>query len=250
MKKTFLSLLLAFAALSPCVAQDHSTDPGKYYLLVSDVIDSELFLPAPPDSLSAQFAYDRQMYEWGKSQRDTPRGARAIEDANLTEGWLDRDFSEAFGYALTPANAPQIYKLINNMKEDAGDLATRKAKNHYMRPRPFMVFNEPSATPGDEAALRKNGSFPSGHTAIGWATALVLAEINPDRAQQIIQRGYDFGESRVICGAHFQSDVDAGRLVGAAVVSRLHADKGFRKQLDKAKKELAKLRKKATGLTR
>ena len=126
------------------------------------------------------------------------------------------------------------------MKEDAGDLSTRSAKNHYMRPRPFMVFNEPSATPGDEPALRKNGSYPSGHTAIGWATALVLAEINPARKAEIIQRGYDFGQSRVICGAHYQSDVDAGRIVGSAVVAALHADKGFQKQLAKAKKEFKK----------
>lgn len=103
-----------------------------------------------------------------------------------------------------------------------------------------MVFNEPSATPGDEPALRKNGSYPSGHTAIGWATALVLAEINPARKAEIIQRGYDFGQSRVICGAHYQSDVDAGRIVGSAVVAALHADKGFQKQLAKAKKEFKK----------
>lgn len=238
-------MAFAMSFLLPAMAQDHSTDPNKYYLLITDVVDSEAFLPAPPDTASAHYAYDKEMYEWGKSMRNTPRGRRAIEDANLNEGWLDRDFSEAFGFVLTPENAPEIYKLMTNMKEDAGDLATRTAKNHYMRPRPFMVFNEPSATPADEPSLRKNGSYPSGHTSIGWATALVLSEINPARKQQIMQRGYDFGQSRVICGAHYQSDVDAGRVVGAAAVSALHADKGFQKQLAKAKKEFKKLQKKA-----
>ena len=51
------------------------------------------------------------------------------------------------------------------------------------------------------------------------------------------------GESRVICGYHFQSDVDAGRITGAVAVARLHADENFNKQLDKAKKEFAKLKK-------
>jgi len=129
------------------------------------------------------------------------------------------------------------------MKEDAGDLSTRSAKNHYMRPRPFMVFNEPSATPGDEPALRKNGSYPSGHTAIGWATALVLAEINPERQNEILKRGYEMGESRVICGYHFQSDVDAGRITGAVTVARLHADPCFQAQLEKAKAEFKNLKK-------
>lgn len=242
MKKLFITMLLGALAAIPVIGQDdHATAPAKYYLYYTDVIDSEKFLDTPPDTLSARYAYDREQYEWGKRERATERGRRAVTDADLSEGWLDRDFSDAFGFELTPDGAPQIYKLISNMKEDAGDLATRKAKNHYMRPRPFMVFNEPSATPADEPGLRKNGSYPSGHTAIGWATALVLSEINPARADEIMKRGYDFGESRVICGAHFQSDVDAGRLVGAAVVSRLHADKGFQKQLEKAKKEMKKL---------
>lgn len=247
MKKSFFAVVLAFMAAMPVSAGDHLTDPDKYYLLETDVIDSREFLEAPPDTASARYAYDKEQYEWGKSVRPTERGRRAVADANLSEGWLDRCFSEAFGLELTPQNAPQICKLISNMKEDAGDLATRSAKNHYMRPRPFMVFNEPSATPSDEPSLRKNGSFPSGHTAIGWATALVLSEINPARALEIMKRGYDFGQSRVICGAHYQSDVDAGRLVGAAAVSRLHADKAFARQLSKAKKEFSKLRKRSVA---
>ena len=85
--------------------------------------------------------------------------------------------------------------------------------------------------------------YPSGHTSIGWATALVLSEINPDRIDEILDRGFQMGESRVICGYHFQSDVDAGRVVAAGAVARLHADEGFNKQLDKAKKEFSQLKK-------
>ena len=89
--------------------------------------------------------------------------------------------------------------------------------------------------------MSTNGSYPSGHTAIGWATALVLAEINVDRQNEILKRGYEMGQSRVICGYHFQSDVDAARLVASAVVARLHANENFMKQLEKAKKEFAEL---------
>lgn len=245
MRKFFFSAALAALFLFPVTlpANDRTTDPENYWLSVADVVDSEAFLPEPPASESAHFAYDREQYEWGKSVRDSLRGRQAVIDADLSDGWLDRAFSEAFGFRLTPDNAPQTVKLINKMKEDAGDLATRSAKVHYKRPRPFMVFDEPSATPSHEAALRENGSFPSGHTSIGWATALVLAELNPDRNLEIMKRGYEFGQSRVICGVHFQSDVDAGRLTGAAVVAALHADPAFRKQLDKARKEVRKLRK-------
>ena len=51
------------------------------------------------------------------------------------------------------------------------------------------------------------------------------------------------GESRVICGYHFQSDVDAGRITASGAVARLHADEGFASQLAKAKKEFARLQK-------
>lgn len=107
--------------------------------------------------------------------RSTERGRRAVTDANLNEGWLDRDFSEAFGFELTPENAPEIYKLMTNMKEDAGDLATRTAKNHYMRPRPFMVFNEPSATPddGSRPAQERQLSFRPHSNRLGYCPGAV-----------------------------------------------------------------------------
>jgi acid phosphatase (class A) len=66
---------------------------------------------------------------------------------------------------------------------------------------------------------------------------LVLAEINPANQVAILKRGYEMGESRIICGFHYRSDVDAGRIVGAAVVARLHANDAFMEQLAKAKKE-------------
>lgn len=241
MRNLFLSFAFAAAIWWPYAAsaENHTTQPDRYFLVEEDVVNSQNLLPPPPGAETGRFAYDLEQYQWGKSVRDTDRGRLAVRDANLNEGWIDRVFSEAFGMELTPENTPEIYRLISGMKEDAGDLSTRDAKNHYMRPRPFMVFCEASGTPDDEEGLRKNGSYPSGHTAIGWASALVLSEINPARQDEIINRGYEFGQSRVIVGAHFQSDVDMGRIVGSAVVASLHANPDFQKQLDKAKKEFA-----------
>jgi acid phosphatase (class A) len=90
--------------------------------------------------------------------------------------------------------------------------------------------------------LRKDGSYPSGHTAIGWAWALILTEIAPDRADAILARGRAFGESRVVCNVHWHSDVVEGRFMGAAAVARLHADPAFRAELEAAISELAAAR--------
>lgn len=245
-------LLAAFTAI-PSFAQtnaapvkkvkDHTTNPEVYFLQEGDVANSLELLPPPPDAGSVAFLYDKARYDWGKSLRKTERGEQAFQDARVSGQHLPDAFAEAFGIEITENGTPEIYKLIVGMREDAGDLATREAKDYYNRQRPFAFFGEDTCNPEQQEELSTNGSYPSGHTSIGWATALVLTEINPDRQNEILERGYQMGDSRVICGYHFQSDVDAGRIVAAGAVARLHADKGFQKQLDKAKKEFEGLKK-------
>ena len=88
-------------------------------------------------------------------------------------------------------------------------------------------------------ALRNSGSYPSGHSASGWAWALTLAELRPDSADAILRRGREFGESRVVCGVHWPSDVVAGRMLGSATVAALHAREDFREMLQDSRAELS-----------
>ena len=248
-KKTLLVGLLAmfsvttFAQNAAKKIKDARTNPDLYYLQDGQQTSSLELLPTPPQPGSIQFLYDEAQYQWGKMQRNTPRGDQAVADACVGGNGVPNAFSEAFGIKISKETTPEIYKLVLNMREDAGDLATRAAKEHYMRVRPFAFYEKTTCNPEQQQELSTNGSYPSGHTAIGWATALVLAEINIDRQNEILERGYQMGQSRVICGYHWQSDVDAARVVSAAVVARLHADPAFQAQLEKAKKEFAKLQK-------
>ena len=89
----------------------------------------------------------------------------------------------------------------------------------------------------DEPGLRKNGSYPSGHTLLGWSSALLLSEINPDRADTILARGLMYGDSRIIVGAHWQSDVNAARLAAAAAYAKLHTSERFLEQMRLARQE-------------
>ena len=249
--KTMTKNILLAACLSMTLAQGYAqekirdvrTHPTDYFLRIDEVANSLHLLPPPPEPGSILFMYDEARYQWGKLQRETPRGELAVSDARLGGDGMSIAFNEAFGMEITKENTPEIYRLIRKMREDAGDLATRAAKQHYMRKRPFAFFHEDTSLPEDQKSLSTNGSYPSGHTASGWATALVLAEINPDRQDAILQRGYEIGQSRVICGYHFQSDVDAARIVASAVVARLHANEEFNKQMKKAKAEFNRLKK-------
>lgn len=85
----------------------------------------------------------------------------------------------------------------------------------------------------------ENDSYPSGHAAIGSAWALVLAQLAPEKAEALARRGYEFGQSHVICGVHWQSDVDAGRPVGSVALAGLQSEPLFQEQMILAKQELA-----------
>jgi acid phosphatase (class A) len=113
------------------------------------------------------------------------------------------------------------------------------AKAHYARTRPYVedISILRCDAPANPSATN---SYPTGHGAAGWAWALTLAELSPSRANAILERGRAFGDSRVICGYHFPSDVDAARVIAAAVIARLHADAGFRREVDAARREIAR----------
>ncbi|NUF50023.1 acid phosphatase [Gilliamella sp. ESL0250] len=244
-KKFFCSLFVASLICSNVFAsggKDVTTDPNDFFLKEEQAPNSLLLLPPPPTFDSIDFLRDKAMYDWGKSVRNTERGKQAYLDADSSKDNITKQFSPSFGFEISDKKTPEIYKLVTTMKEDAGDLATRSAKNHYNRIRPFSFFHEPTCRPDDEKTLSTNGSYPSGHTTMGFAISLVLAEINPARQNEILKRGYEIGESRVICGYHWQSDVDAAKVMAAAVVAQLHTNTAFNQQLTRAKAEFHHLK--------
>ncbi|MBD5310721.1 MAG: hypothetical protein HDS13_00945 [Bacteroides sp.] len=144
MKYRFLTISILCSVLTvgaaDVVARNHNTDPDVYFLQEGDLPNSLELLPGPPSSESVQFLYDRARYDWGKSLRNTERGEQAFQDARLSGSGVPRAFSEAFGITITEKETPEIYRLIVGMREDAGDLSTRDAKEHYNRQRPYSFL--------------------------------------------------------------------------------------------------------------
>jgi len=195
-------------------------------------------MPEAPVPGSAAQKLDNAVSQKYFALLGTPRWEMAKKDADLSFPNAANIFSCALGLPVNEKETPHLYLLLRRTLADAG-LSTYTAKNHYQRVRPFMLNRKPICTPEDREALKNDGSHPSGHTAIGWAWALILAEIAPEHADAILARGRAFGESRVICNVHWHSDVVEGRFVGAAVVAILHSDPQFLSDLKAAKKELA-----------
>ena len=208
------------------------------YLNPKQLPDSLALLPPPPAAGSAQQAADLDTFKRTRALRDTPRWALAAKDANLKFPAAASTFECALQVPISQEATPNLNMLLRRTLLDAG-LATYAAKNKYNRERPFVAEKQGTCTPAEEPMLSKDGSYPSGHASLGWAWALLLVQAAPQRTDAILQRGFAYGQSRVICGVHWQSDVEAGRLIGAATVARLQSDDTFKAQVALARDEIA-----------
>ena len=210
LRKCFFVCALWGAAL--CFA----ADDVKPYMGAEDLPNALNFYPAPPDTGSAAFAYDVAQYKWGKSMRaDSARAALAIAQGTVDIAEMMAMFSEAFGMEISEKKTPAIFYVVKRGVLTMR-LAGRGPKNHYMRPRPYMYFNEPTM-------------------------ALLLAEINPAAQDALLKYGYEWGQSRVIAGYHWQSDIEASKAIIAGCFARLHADESFLADMKKARAEFKRL---------
>lgn len=229
--------LIPFLAFALWLALPVGAQQQAKYFSTDEMPNAVNYLPPPPDTLSVQFAYDMSQYYWGKSLRETARGDTAIDDHHSSTASLCRIFSEPFGMELSEEKTPAIYAMLSNALSTIGK-GVSICKNYYHRRRPFQRFHEEVATGEDLGET----SYPSGHTNKGWAMALLLVELNPEAQDALLKRGYEYGQSRVIVGAHWQSDVDAGRVVASACYARLHSSAEFRNHMAAARKEYLRLK--------
>jgi len=238
-------LVLAAMVLGGGPAGGQSPAPAPGYLAAGTTPNSLNLVPPPPAAGSAAEARDVEGAAVATALHGGPRWRLATQDADLNFPAVAGTFSCAIGAPITEADTPRLYALLRRTLPDIG-LSTYPTKNKYRRARPFTVNGKPMCTPALDARLRGDGSYPSGHSALGWGWALIVAEAAPDRADAVLARGRAFSQSRMVCNVHWQSDVEEGRTMGAAVVARLHDSAEFRDDLAAARAEIAAAR--ARGL--
>ena len=221
--------------------------PG--YLPVEEHPNSLALLPPPPAPGSAAFALDEDVARRTFAVRGTPRFAQALLNYTMTFPLAAGTYSCTLNAPITEQDTPTLYKLLHRSLTDAG-ISTISAKDHYKRQRPFVLNKQPICAPETRTRLENDGSYPSGHTTVGWTWALILTEISPEQTDAILARAKAFGESRNVCNHHWYSDVEWGRSMGAATVARLHTSPEFLADLEIAKAELAAVRAKGLAPTR
>ncbi len=233
MRKTLIAILAMAITASMAMAQQRTA----YYEL-EQMPNAVNYLPPPPDTTSVAFACDMSLYFQGKAMRDTERGDTALIDSNSSLSNILKIFSEPFGLDINKTETPAIYTMLKNALATTS-LGTKQCKEYYHRRRPFQRFNEPMYS-GESLG---ETSYPSGHTQKAWSAALLLIEVCGDNQDAILKRAYEYGQSRVIVGAHWQSDVDAGRVVASACYARLHNSPQFLAEMAAAQAEYAELTK-------
>jgi acid phosphatase (class A) len=191
------------------------------------------------------------------------RGQEAANDDVYDETAVGPRFADALGAPIDAVHEPKLLALMARIKAEGEAIVApiKKDIDHGGRKRPFVQFpDSPTCLdPVDIAGhkdedlnqyhLAASGSYPSTHALLGMVWGLVLADLAPDRAVQLIDRGMAFGDSREVCGFHYASDLTAGRFAAIGLIDKLKRSGVISQALNYARQEVTAAREgaKATG---
>ena len=210
------------------------------YLGAEHVPDHNVFLPAPPAVDSPAGVADVTIFHATRVLEGAPRWQIATSDDGLRSRKVLGDFGCAAGVDFAAIESPALERVLTRAGTDLGVMISA-SKEHYQRPRPFVTEQGPICV-NVSPEFAASGSYPSGHSALAWMYALLLAEVDSEHAAAIIARGRTFGESRVVCGVHYASDVEGGRTLSTALVAALHGNTEFDADMAAARAEIANAR--------
>jgi acid phosphatase (class A) len=216
------SLLFAHAAAAQ--------QPQQQHFVTQENINLTLLLIAPPARDSAQTAAELEELRAIQRARTPERVALADADARQENVWR---FAGVMGPSFTAERLPRVAALFAVVVADE-DVTTEGPKHDFGRPRPYSVASD-ITTPCPRSG---SGSYPSGHATVGYYMAGVLAAMVPERRDAIMARAWEFAESRLVCGVHYRSDLEAGRISGIAMAAVALSSPRFQGPFAEARAEL------------
>lgn len=232
------ALVLVFAAAiasAPLArAQDNMMNAASVarggHFVKPTAFDIAKVLPAPPQpgSLAAQADLEAVLQTQAWRTPEQVAWAQFIDK--------DNQFNHAsvLGAWFTAEKLPVTAAFLNDVTDDVNAVGAL-TKALYARLRPPQV--EAHVQPVVEVPT--TASYPSGHATRAYAWALVIAEIFPDKRDELLARAHRAAWGRVIAGVHFPSDTIGGRLLAEAVVAELKKSGAFRAAVEKCRAEAA-----------
>ncbi|HEF5154705.1 PAP2 superfamily protein [Burkholderia multivorans] len=112
-------------------------------------------------------------------------------------------------------------KVVDLLNEMGSNASTEPAKRFYKYARPYrwstQVVVAPTLVPAKSTTPATDGGFISGHEAEAMRDAVTMAWLVPERFQEMVGRGLELGENRILAGMHSPLDVIGGRMLALAV---------------------------------
>jgi len=217
-------LLLALLLATPAFAADGNTQPGA--------TDLTLLLAPPPAAGSPAAHDDLQAVLVAQSTRTPADEEAAKADADRSAF----RFADVLGPGLTADALPRtaaFFKRVNKLDKITVDAA----KSFWRHPRPAEVFDQVHPLSVEKP---DDWSYPSGHATFGYTTAVLLANMLPEKRTAIFDRAALYARHRVVMGVHFPSDVEAGRIAGTVIAAQLLRDPAWQADFIAARDELRK----------
>ena len=230
------------AALRPEAARAATTPSG--YLDAPALEALAAALPPPPAPGSAADQTDKARSTRMAALEDSDRWLLATAHAELRPPLALQHFNCALGVRLTPENTPELTRLMQRLFHDA-DTAAESVKARAFRARPVGDDPARQACQRLTEAGRRSASYPSGSSTVAVVYGEAFAALDPSHATEARRMAHEVGQSRLVCGMHYPSDVAAGEDLGRAVFAASAVQPAFAADLAAARAVLAFLRARA-----
>jgi acid phosphatase (class A) len=214
--------------LTACVSPPSNSLNHTYYDSTRHIFLTDSLLPPPPVG-SLEDRKDLAAVLDAQKTRTQTQIKQVQLDANLT---VFR-FQPVLGEKFTPENFPVSSVFFEKLKQDENDVI-QIAKEHYNRTRPYVASSKVKPV----VPQPHNTSYPSGHSCFAWINAIFLAKMLPEKSSIIFGRALDYAHNRIIGGAHYPTDVEAGKISAFIIADEMMKDKQFMADFEKARQEI------------
>lgn len=202
------------------------------YFVTRQQIDFSMLLAPPPAVGSPE--QQQEMAVLLKLQKERTPAQISFARADMERSAFR--FQDVLGEKFSADKLPQSAALFTKIKKTA-DHILAPAKEHWNRPRPYTT--NPDIHPCVEKP--DNASYPSGHSTFGTVIAIILANMVPEKQTILYERAELYRRNRELGGAHYPSDVAAGRIAGTVIAAFLLQQPEFQAEFAVAKAELRKV---------
>jgi acid phosphatase (class A) len=224
------ALLLAVLAFAPVVPAAESPTAAPEFFNAA-AFDWRAVVAPPPaaDSIAAQG--ERELAAALDASRTVEQAALAKHYEKFDECSL---MAPVLGDWCTAQNLPRTHAIFQQVYRETRP-TIEAAKAGYNRLRPYI--SDPTLHPVVEKSVTT--AYPSGHGYSASCIAALLTAVFPEHAADWEKQAARVRWSRVIGGAHYPSDVVAGKILGEAVAREMLKSPALQRALAEIRAEVA-----------